>query len=150
MSNKSFLKIIVAFGVLAALLIFLGVNYVPRISASTTTKANEVAAAKIARADYLDEQFPRAIVSQRSSTGSDFLNHHPFAVSQSLTYTGADFLNHHPFAVSQQLKYAGSDFFERHPSIAAPYLLYAGSDWIERHPSSGFSFRSLIEAKSEK
>jgi|WetSurSiteA1Bulk_404760.scaffolds.fasta_scaffold02816_2 hypothetical protein len=129
MSSKSFLKIIVAFGVLAALLIFLGVNYVPRISASSSTKANEVAAAKLVRADYLDEQFPRAIVSQRSSTGSDFLNHHPYALTQPLISTGSDFLNHHPFAVIQQFYYGGSDWIERHPST-----YYSKSDYFERLP----------------
>jgi hypothetical protein len=150
MSNKSFLKFIVAFGLLAVLLIFLGVNYVPRIFASNSTKANEVAVAKLARADYLDEQFPRAIVPQRIYTSADFLNHHPFAVTQPLISTSSEFLNHHPFAVSQQLYYAGSDWIERHPIAATQLLKYVGSDWIERHPSSGYSFRSLIEAKSEK
>ena len=37
MSGKFVLKFAIAFGMLAALLVFLGVNYVPRISALSST-----------------------------------------------------------------------------------------------------------------
>ena len=42
MSGKNILKSLVAFGVLAIALIFLGVNYVPRISALSPAKDNTV------------------------------------------------------------------------------------------------------------
>jgi len=170
MSTKSLLKLVVAFGLLAMLLIFLGVNYVPRISASSSTKENLVFSVKDdlviaaiqARPDYINESFPRAIVPQQSfggsdwferhpsaaillvkSAGSDFLNRHPFAVIQQLD-AGSDFLNRHPFAVIQQLD-AGSDFLNRHPFDVTQKLNYAGSDWIERNPSNYYSKSDWIE-----
>jgi hypothetical protein len=42
MSSKTFTKFVVAFGLLAIVLIFLGVNYVPRISAFSTANENIV------------------------------------------------------------------------------------------------------------
>jgi hypothetical protein len=130
MSSKSLLKFIAAFGILAVILIFLGVNYVPRIFASSSSKNNSVNAISQARSDYSNELYPRSIKPQLSDISSDFLNRHPYDVSQKLSYTAAEFLNHHPFGISQQLKFVGSDWIERHP---ANY--YLNSDWIERHPS---------------
>ncbi len=40
MSNKSLLKFIAAFGILAVILVFPGVNYVPSIFASSSSKNN--------------------------------------------------------------------------------------------------------------
>jgi hypothetical protein len=110
MSKKSSLKFVVAFGLLAIVLIYLGVNYVPRIDASSSSEANIVAAGKQTRPDYINERYPRAIAMQ-------------------LTYTGSDWIERHPLAVTQHLNYAGSDWIERHPSN-----YYSYSDWIERHP----------------
>ena len=38
MSTKTTLKVVIAFGILAMVLIFLGVNYVPRIFAASSSK----------------------------------------------------------------------------------------------------------------
>ena len=152
MSTKSLLKLVVAFGLLAMLLIFLGVNYVPRISASSSTKENLVFSVKDdlviaaiqARPDYIDESFPRAIVPQLSFGGSDWFERHPSAAILLVKSAGSDFLNRHPFAVIQQLD-AGSDFLNRHPFDVTQKLNNAGSDWIERNPSNYYSKSDWIE-----
>ena len=152
MSTKSLLKLVVAFGLLAMLLIFLGVNYVPRISASSSTKENLVFSVKDdlviaaiqARPDYINESFPRAIVPQQSFGGSDWFERHPSAAILLVKSAGSDFLNRHPFAVIQQLD-AGSDFLNRHPFDVTQKLNYAGSDWIERNPSNYYSKSDWIE-----
>jgi hypothetical protein len=110
MTKKSILKFGVAFGLLAILLIFLGVNYVPSISALSSPKGSIGDASIQARPDYNNERFPRSISPQRF-------------------YTASDFLNHHPFSITQQVDYTGSDYIERHPSN-----YYTYSDWIERQP----------------
>ena len=68
MSNKVSLKFAGAIGILAIVLIFLGVNYVPRISALTSPKENVVNDAKYAGSDYF-ERHPAAVVE--SARGSD-------------------------------------------------------------------------------
>ncbi len=42
MRNKSIFKFVAAFGILAIMLIFLGVNFVPRISASQLNNLSSV------------------------------------------------------------------------------------------------------------
>jgi predicted metalloprotease with PDZ domain len=42
MTSKTFTKVVVAFGLLAILLVFLGVNFVPRISAFSTANENTI------------------------------------------------------------------------------------------------------------
>ncbi len=66
MSTKTLLKFGVAFGILAIVLIFLGVNFVPRIQAFSSAKGNIGESAIQVRPDYVDEAFPRAIVPQLS------------------------------------------------------------------------------------
>lgn len=66
MSTKSILKFVVAFGILAIVLIFLGVNFVPRIKAFSPAKGNNAEFAIQIRSNYVDEAFPRAIVPQLS------------------------------------------------------------------------------------
>jgi hypothetical protein len=128
------------------------VNYVPRISASSSTKENLVFSVKDdlvidaiqARPDYIDESFPRAMVPQLSLGGSDWFERHPSAAILLVKSAGSDFLNHHPFAVIQQLD-AGSDFLNRHPFDVTQKLNYAGSDWIERNPSNYYSKSDWFE-----
>jgi hypothetical protein len=105
MSNKSILKFVVAFGLLAVVLIFLGVNYVPRINASVSGDGNNLAAENQTRLNYIDELYPRAIALQ-------------------LPYAGSDWIERHP-----PIYYSNSDWIERHPPN-----YYGNSDWIERHP----------------
>jgi hypothetical protein len=69
MSNKSILKFGVAFVVLAVVLIFLGVNYVPRIFASSLHQRNTVVdinQSYILHSHYHNFQYQRAIVPQLS------------------------------------------------------------------------------------
>jgi len=99
MSSKTFLKLIVAFGVVALLLIFLGVNYVPRIFASSSPQRNTVVDVNQSyilhspyqvqnqrantiqiRPDYLDELYPRAIVPQNNFIGSDWIERLPSTI----------------------------------------------------------------------
>jgi hypothetical protein len=52
MSDKIYIKFVVAIGVLAILLAFLGVNFVTRISASSSAKENAGDVAKNTGPDY--------------------------------------------------------------------------------------------------
>ncbi len=109
MSNKIFLKFFVAFGLLAMLMIFLGVQYVPRTSALPSAEENTLNTAKY--------------------TGSDYIERHPSLVGKALNYAGSDWIERHPSVVVNPMYYAGSDWIERHPSN-----YYSNSDWFERHP----------------
>jgi hypothetical protein len=143
MSYKSLLKFIVAFGILAVILIFLGVNYVPSIFASSSSKNSSVNSVSQARANYSNELYPRSIKPQLSSIVSDFLDHHPYDISQKLSYTAADFLNHHPYDIIQ--KYTSANFLDHHPFSTTQQLKFVGSDWIERHPANYYSNSDWIE-----
>ena len=90
MSKKSLLKFVVAFGLLALVLIFLGVNYVPRIFASSSVEGKNVRAAIQFRPDYIDEKYPRAIVPQLSFASSDYFQRHALAVVQPLNNALSD------------------------------------------------------------
>ena len=101
MSKRSFIQFGVAIVVLAAVLIFLGVNYVPRIFASSSSQRNTVvdinqsyilhshnnnaqyqpASAIQIRPDYLDERYPRAIFPANKFLGSDWIEGHPSTYS---------------------------------------------------------------------
>jgi hypothetical protein len=153
MSTKTLVKFIAAFGILALVLIFLGVNYVPRISAFSSAKESVVDSSSLARSNYVNELYPRSIALQLSYSGSDYFERHASQLVKSIGYTGSDFyqrhatelaktigdggaefLNHHPFA-SLQLRSAGSEFLNHHPFAVTQGLRYVGSDWIDRHPS---------------
>jgi hypothetical protein len=112
MSKKSLIQLVVAFGLLAIVLIFLGVNYVPRIYALSSDNGNVVDNARLARPNYVNEGYQRSIMIQQS-------------------YFGSDWIERHPVSVSQLASYINSDWIERHPSN-----YYNNSDWIERHPTS--------------
>jgi hypothetical protein len=109
MSNKSVLKVGGALGILALVLIFLGVNFVPQIFASSSSSNNAAPALSI-RSNYTNEVYQRSIAPQ-------------------LSYWGSDWIERHPALVTLEAYYAGSDWIERHPSN---YL--TNSDWVERHP----------------
>ncbi len=87
MSNKSLLKFGIAFGLLAAVLIFLGVNYVPRINASSSAEGNNVVAGNqthLLHTHYINSQYQRAIAPQLSLVGSDWIERHPSNVVNGL------------------------------------------------------------------
>jgi len=116
--NKTLIKFMAAFGLLAVLLIVLAVNYVPRTSALPSADENRANVAKYAASDYFER--------------------HPSVVDRPSNYLlGSDYIERHPSAVDRPSNYLlGSDYIERHPSaVDRPSYYYSGSDWIERHPS---------------
>ena len=72
MSNKFLIKYTVAFVLLALVLIFLGVNFVPRISASSSSVGNYAVSGNKTRINYIDEQYQRAIAPQLSNVVNGF------------------------------------------------------------------------------
>lgn len=104
MSKNLSLKIIVVFGLLAVVLTFLGVHFVPRSSATSLGKQSSALDARLA--------------------GSDWIERHP-----SNYYKNSDWIERHPTTVINHETYYGPDYIERNPSN-----YYDNSDWIERHP----------------
>ena len=109
MSTKTLLKLMVAFGLTALLLIFLGLNFVPRISAFSPANNQAANLAKFAGLDWIERHQSELVLSQVN----DY----------------SDWFERHPSAVVNSVDYAGSDYTQRHSSN-----LYDNSDWIERHP----------------
>ncbi len=111
MLTKSLLKLGIAFGAVALLLVFLGLYFVPRVSAGN--KANTDTVTRLAAADALKG------LPSNYYINSDWIERHPASggmnaiLGQSSSY------------------YRNSDWIERHQSN-----YYTGSDWIERHPAS--------------
>jgi hypothetical protein len=91
MSKKSIYQLGAALVLLALVLIFLGVNYVPRIYAVSSAGSSVVVAGKQTRFDYIDERYPRAIALQLSYVGSDWIDRHP-----SSYYSNSDWVERHP------------------------------------------------------
>ena len=89
MSTKNSIKFVVAFGVLAVLLIFLGVNYVPRISALPSANENVVVVAKYAGSDWI-ERHPSTVAKPANYIGSDWIERHPSTVATPVNYSGAE------------------------------------------------------------
>ncbi len=89
MSNKILLKFVVAFSVLAALLIFLGVNFVPRSSASLSTRENVMDPSKYAMPDYIERHQP-AVSNPGRNTAPDWVERHPPSVAKPVNYAGAE------------------------------------------------------------
>jgi hypothetical protein len=115
MNKKYTFQIMIALVILAAILIFLGVNFVPQIYASSSARNNTIVSERVVRPDYLDEHYPRAILDSRISV----------ATTSNRFYTGSDWIERHPSNY-----YSKSDWIDRHP-----LNYYSNSDWIERHPS---------------
>ena len=122
MSNKFFLKIVVAFGLLTLALAFLGANYVPRSLAVSSVKVNPAAEARYAGSDYYLRH------NTSIYAGSDWIERHPAAMINPMMYAGSDWIERHPAAAANPVNYGSSDYFERHPSN-----YYDNSDWFERH-----------------
>ena len=81
MSNKTLLRFVIALGLLAMVLTFLGVNYVPGTSALSSTKGNAVNAAIYAGSDYI-ERHPSVVAKPVNYAGSDWIERHPTTVSR--------------------------------------------------------------------
>ncbi len=125
MSTKTLLKLGIAFGAVALLMIFLGGYFVPRVSAGN--KANTETITRLAVAGAI-----RSLLSNYY-INSDWIERHPSSGGletilgqSSKYYINSDWIERHPSNY-----YTGSDWIERHPSN-----YYAGADWIERHPVS--------------
>ena len=89
MSNKIFIKFVVAFSMLAMLLIFLGVNFVPRSSASSSTRENAMNPSKYAMPDYIERHLP-SVSNPVRNTAPDWIERHPPSVAKSVNYAGAE------------------------------------------------------------
>jgi hypothetical protein len=88
MSNK-IIKFVVAFSVLAMLLIFLGVNFVPRSSASSSTRENVMDSSKYTMPDYIERHLP-AISNPVRNTSPDWIERHPPSAAKPVNYAGAE------------------------------------------------------------
>ena len=91
MSTKTILKVAVAFGVLAIVLVFLGVNFVPRIFAASSANNNSVNSIVQPRPNYINEIYPRAISIQQTKYGADWIEPDP-----SNYYAFSDWVERHP------------------------------------------------------
>ena len=150
MSTKNIIKVVAAFGLLALMLAFLGVNFVPSIGASSLTKINAADSAKQVRLDYRNESFRRAILPSLTLDTSDFFLRQRISGVKSSVYTGSDWIERHPTMVILTLRDPGSDFFQRHPLTVVKPSRYAGSDYIDRHPSSYYSNSDWTERHPEQ
>ncbi len=125
MSTKTLLKWGIASGAVAVLLVFLGLYFVPRVSASNKANTNKVtqlvASGAIQRLPsnyYVNSDW---IERHPASSGLDAILGQP-----SNYYVESDWIERHPSNFNLY-----SDWSDRHPSN---YL--TNSDWIERHPSN--------------
>ena len=89
MTRSSIIKITAALFVLAVVLIFLGVNYVPRISALTSGSQAESNAATVTNLGLEDVSVGATVNSKYA--GSDWVER-----NTSVFYTGSDWIERHP------------------------------------------------------
>ena len=89
MSNKIIIKFVVAFSMLAMLLIFLGVNFVLRSSASSLTQENVMDPSKYAMPDYVERHLP-AVSNPVRNTAPDWIERHPQIVAKPVNSAGAE------------------------------------------------------------
>ena len=130
MSKKILFRLIIALGILAVVLIFLGVNFVPRILASSPAGGSVSSSVIQTRRSYINVRDPHVLSVHLTYPGSDWIERHPVVLN--VNYTGSDWIDRHP--VSLNVNYAGSDWIDRH-SVSLN-VNYAGSDWIDRHPAN--------------
>jgi hypothetical protein len=135
MSSKSLLKFIVAFGILAILLAFLGVNYVPRIFASSSTSEDQAVTSSLAVPVYLNQRYPRSISPQLSYDGSDFFQRQAAALAlPKWENNGADFFQRQAASLAIPIAKVSSDFLNRHPYDVTPKLKLDSSEFLNHHP----------------
>lgn len=136
MSTKTLIKFLAAFGILALVLIFLGVNYVPRISAFSSAKQSVVDTSSQARSNYVNELYPRSIALQLSYSGSDYFERHASQLVKSIGYTGSDFYQRHASEITKAIGSGGSEFLNHHP-FATLQLRSGSSEFLNHHPFAG-------------
>ena len=142
MSIKFIPKVGAAVVILAIVLIFLGVNYVPRIYALTSSQRNTSDSVILTRPNYVDELYPRAIAPQRSFTGSGYERYlQANALQGSSQQNSVDRVNLprlnyvdelYPRAIAPQLSFAGTDPHDRTLRAIVPQLSFAGTDPHDR------------------
>jgi hypothetical protein len=113
--NKNIIKIVFGLGLVAILLIFLGVNYVPRISALTASQGDTSNVTTITRSDYRNEYFQRSIIHISKYAGSDWIERHPIVSSASLRLAGSDIIERHPISSDSLLRFTGYGSRESNP-----------------------------------
>ena len=136
MSTKTLIKLLAGFGILALVLIFLGVNYVPRISAFSSVKESVVDTSSQARSNYVNELYPRSIGLQLSYSGSDYFERHASQLVKSIGDTGSDFYQRHASELAKTIGSGGSEFLNHHP-FASLQLRSASSEFLNHHPFAG-------------
>ena len=120
MSIKFIPKVGAALIILAIVLIFLGVNYVPKIFALSSSRGNASDPLIVTRLNYVDELYPRAIAPQLSLAGSDWIERHPLVIASQMSLAGSDWIERHPLVIASQVSFAGSDPLERALRVAVP------------------------------
>ena len=116
MSKKNLLKYGIAIGLVAIILIFLGVNYVPRISAFSPAKESIVNKA----VQIPSERYQQAIILRRYA-GSDWIERHPAALVQPLNDALSDY--YEPITSN---RFSASDYYETitsYPFSSSDYLI---------------------------
>jgi hypothetical protein len=114
MSKKILFRLILSLGILAVVLIFLGVNFVPRILALAPAGGSVSSNAIQTRHSYIDVKDPHALTVHLTYPGSDWIERHPVLLN--VNYTGSDWIDRHPVSVVLNVNYAGSDWIDRHPA----------------------------------
>ena len=132
MSIKFIPKVGAALVILAIVLIFLGVNYVPRIFALTSSQRNTSDSVILTRPNYVDELYPRAIASQLSFAGTDPHDQTVRAIVPQLSFAGTDPHDRTVRAIAQQLSFAGTDPHDRTLRAIVPYISFTGADSREQ------------------
>ena len=117
MSTKTIIKFVVAFSALVMLLIFLGVNFVPRSSASSSTRENAMNPSKYAMPDYIERHLP-AISNPVRNTSPDWIGRHLPAVSNPVRNTSPDWIERHPPIAAKPVNYAGAEVTSANAKIA--------------------------------
>lgn len=119
MSKNFIFKVGLAFGLVVIVLAFLGINFVPSATASSSTKETRI--------DSSQSAIP------------DFIQRHLASVSHSVRITDPDWIERRTASVSHAFGYNNPDWVERHmPAMSAPDAksssnYYDNSDWVERH-----------------
>jgi hypothetical protein len=138
MQIKSILKIGTSVVIVAILLIFLGVNYVPQIFASSSPRSNtdlEVSQSNISHSQYRNSQYQRAILPQISFAGTDALVTHLQDIAPGMSFTGTDALVTHLQDIAPGMSFTGTDALLTHLQEISSQVSFTGTDAILSRPT---------------
>jgi hypothetical protein len=136
MQIKSILKIGTAVVIVAILLIFLGVNFVPQIFASSSPLSNTdftVNQSYILHSHYHNLKNEREINPKISFAGTDALATHLQAIAPGMSFTGTDALVTHLQSIAPGMSFAGTDALVTHLQAIAPEISFTGTDALLTH-----------------